>query len=1380
MKFNLYFVPQGAKVLKENNLFIIHYNEGTWQNPKHTKIELPSKNTVVLDTGNALEPGIIDHHQPNCGFENQCVASLVVEHGEKYLKHLLTQNEVNIVTHFIPDLDALGSVYFTMKFLNQEPFSFLDTQLAEYVNMVDMGKLILDPEKPVGIASLWLNYTNIKDYSIAFTQDFNKELVHKGLKFLDAVINVIRKDENPWTNEGFDQIEFLKDPIQNILKDTENYELDVENSITGIVELYNRDTRGMDEVEVIISKDAKSFLWKYLVRGDRKNTLFGEGFKLTALHMPGKKGVIISVDPNLPYSLKGLGVYLDSLELEHLLKTSSMNEVINGTEGSPRAGFHRNNPWYDGRGAHNFTIIDVPKGGTNLSETQINDAIFAYSLWDKYAELCNLETSKTHVFDTNSLNSFEQIEWNKRPFLGMNNENRELVLPYNQKLSLFQIESFLKADKLIPYNEVNGSEIEELCNNPINDVFILVHKIRDSLKKLHVTSYSNYEYITKSRYWSEMLAKFISDGFSFFDNRAYEVKKNDFIRAIEPYLNNTFAHTLLKECFSIPPASFAALFAKVESSIKKSDLIYEILSFQTSFPNAFLKENLQKYILNNEHVSTECKVLLEKMFFVPWSESIYEEIPIYAYNNLKNYVDDLLHLLASKSKNSDFISRINTFKKTDFKQIVETELVDCDFERIQDLRMFFEEGKGLLFHELFDENFKKLKLQKYEIIKRLNPKENGNLLNSLINLDFEFLKNAPFNAVRSRIEPIEKFGGELSKSLIPVNFLNELKLFEELASFDLLLGRIEQFVSMKELGNQDKYLQELNQLLFSFLRVITLYTNFNNTEELQDEIGISINKLAALRMFPSQLDRFETNQLREKLAVFVPVILDEISLPVDDLDVQIQNSLSQYELIMGQGGIMEELEKLPLYYRQRFTDIFAGFKSYYKERLNFFRSDLKLLIDESETGNEKKLTNRYIETCNNLINESVAFDWQELKDQVDSLEDNKDNQEIKATFYWKYFYWLSLNSSEDKDSLYHLNSEIRFAEGKSDENTFKIVENLPVPPIKEEISLYHLMVDFQLVNIIKHKPINLIHDSYDFLIEHFISKYHVDNVRETLARFSTKFPWYYRYLSDKKYLRMLFIILAILMLGAGAFDTNEYNGKLAPLSNWLETKLGNGLYLIISEVLAYSWGILISLSFILPVLFLLNYLYHRYILNEKPDESDKEEKLNFFQLIESIEGKRSHLLYIPFVIPLLIVVLQMSSPDTISLINKIEGFRFFSTLFLVVGLTILSVFNYVKERNSRMSSSWLIQRTEHMLWLHLIQSFVISIFVIDLILRFQVSIDDFNDDSGGLFFLGMSKYIQIKRGFIDVVIMPTFTMMITILTLFFSFFIEKIFGNQGE
>ena len=86
-------------------------------------------------------------------------------------------------------------------------------------------------------------------------------------------------------------------------------------------------------------------------------------------------------------------------------------------------------------------------------------------------------------------------------------------------------------------------------------------------------------------------------------------------------------------------------------------------------------------------------------------------------------------------------------------------------------------------------------------------------------------------------------------------------------------------------------------------------------------------------------------------------------------------------------------------------------------------SNLKLLIEESETGNETKLSERYIRTCNNLISDSVAFDWQELKDQVDELEAPG---EISNLFYTKYFDWLKLNALPDKKELYALNSEIRF------------------------------------------------------------------------------------------------------------------------------------------------------------------------------------------------------------------------------------------------------------------------------------------------------------------------------------------------------------------
>ena len=1374
MKFNHFFIPQGAKVVHDENLnlFTITYNKGTRENPIMEELKLHADSSIILDTGNALKPGIIDHHQPGCEFADKCVAHIVVNKGSSYLEHLLDKAEVNVVTHFIPDLDALGSVYFTLKYLRNEAFTFLDQQVADYINMVDMGKLSLDPEKPIGIASLWLHHTNIKDYSAAYTQEFNQDLLAKGLLFMEGVFKVIETDENPYTNEGFEQILAFEEPIKDILNDASNYRLDVENSITGIIEMYNSDTRGMDEVEVIISRDARSFLWKYMVRGDRNNSLFGNGFKLTCLHVTGKRGAIISVDPNYPYDLKGLGVYLDTLEITQLLNSEGIEEIINGVDGGPRSGFHRNNPWYDGRGTHNFTIIDVPRGGTMLSEVQINDAIFAYQLWPDYGVVCNINPVVQQPISQEDLDALIALPLEKRPQISKNSENKVIHSQIDEYLSVlckFQIDTFLSAPKLLRYDETFGTHIEALCLKPENDVFLNLDEIKTALKNIHSIAYNQYQHITKCKHWSELLSTYVANGFNFFNSRAYDKQKNEAINEISPYLNYTFIKGILNTCNSLPASAFAQLFIRVETSIKHVDLPYEMLGMQTAFPEAFSPESLQNLLQSNDNVSTTCQSILGHFAYERDDEPHFEEVPIYSFNSIKNYIDDLFHLL--NVEDPELKGRINRFKKTDFKQLVPEQQGEIKANELEILLETLSQGKHVLIEQVFGEKCKNLRVKKYQLINKVT---NPHVLSCLIKLDFEQLKQQSFGAIREQIGQLEK-----SSQNDPIldDFIKELKLFEELASLSMLVNRIDRFSSMNGAATSDDYLKALNKLLYSLLRVITLYTNFNNIDELQNELANAMGILNELRMMPMELDRFETSALREKMAVFIPVIVDEVNLPVNDLDLQIQRGMEQFELIMGQGGIMEEIFKLPLFYQQRFYDIFSGFKRYYKERLNFFRTDLKLLIEESETGNETKLSERYILTCNNLISDSVAFDWQELKDQVDELEAPG---EISSLFYSKYFDWLKLNASTDKKELYALNSEIRFAEGRSDEELTQIIINLPHPKSNEPIRIEELMMNFQLNDVIKHRPINLIHDAYDFLIEHFISKYHVDNVRDTLAQFSTKFPWYYRYLTDKKYLRMLFIFLSLFMLGAGAFDGTRYKDKLAPLAEWMNQHIGAKLFQFVSELFAYAWGLIISLSFIIPLVFVLNYLYHRYILREKPDENDKEKKLNFFQLIQNIEGKRSHLLYIPFVIPLLIVVLQMSNSDTIELINKIEGFRFFATLSLVVGLTILSVYNYVKERNEKMSTAWLIKRTEHMLWLHLIQAFIIAIFVIDLILRFQVDASNFETEDGGLFFLGMSKYIEIKRGVIDVVIMPTFTIMITILTLFFSFFIEKIFGGGNE
>jgi len=146
MNINYDFLPQGASVTVHEHHFSFTFNDGTikkWQ----------KDNSIIVDTGNKLQPGIIDHHQP--GSENSCVASIIAnDHKKEYVKHLIGKETVNIITHLVPDLDAIASCYFVKKIIKGAEMTEEDKLLAQYVNDVDSGKLTMDPEYPLSIASV--------------------------------------------------------------------------------------------------------------------------------------------------------------------------------------------------------------------------------------------------------------------------------------------------------------------------------------------------------------------------------------------------------------------------------------------------------------------------------------------------------------------------------------------------------------------------------------------------------------------------------------------------------------------------------------------------------------------------------------------------------------------------------------------------------------------------------------------------------------------------------------------------------------------------------------------------------------------------------------------------------------------------------------------------------------------------------------------------------------------------------------------------------------------------------------------------------------------------------------------------------------------------
>ncbi len=122
---------------------------------------------------------------------------------------------------------------------------------------------------------------------------------------------------------------------------------------------------------------------------EKGSLLFKSWARADNLHSPGEKGFVmlvvnynherttISVDPQTPFFLKGLGDLLEESEAR------KREESGRERQGEPRPGYAGPDPWYDGRNPlHNFTIIDTPRGGTVLTWEEIVAIVNKYQ--DKF------------------------------------------------------------------------------------------------------------------------------------------------------------------------------------------------------------------------------------------------------------------------------------------------------------------------------------------------------------------------------------------------------------------------------------------------------------------------------------------------------------------------------------------------------------------------------------------------------------------------------------------------------------------------------------------------------------------------------------------------------------------------------------------------------------------------------------------------------------------------------------------------------------------------------------------------------------------------------------------------------------------------------------
>ena len=373
LKFNYTFIPAGSAVSRDGDMLTI---KGAAKSPALT---FPYGRTFVLDVGNSLGEGVIDHHQP--GTENQCVASMIANDPDKWIgQYLKESDQYSLITHSTPDFDATASVFLAEQYIRTRSLPGFATEFGEYVLTVDSGKKKLDRRHIIEPFSLVLAISEtVHRVALIPFEDKDLKTLISNFKLFDAMFHILSEgasiEDFEWENlSGFqDQISLIKRDFSAYCEDL------AKRSQIHRIDLEHEKSLDTSQVDCLITHFPQSIMWKYLARGDMDNSPGHKGFTMTVAFLPSENTrAIIAVDPASKMTLKGLGLYLDYLEIKKLMVNNGFENII----GKKRAGFHRENPWYDGRSSmHNYTIIDAPRGGSLLDVDEITGAVLNSEIW---------------------------------------------------------------------------------------------------------------------------------------------------------------------------------------------------------------------------------------------------------------------------------------------------------------------------------------------------------------------------------------------------------------------------------------------------------------------------------------------------------------------------------------------------------------------------------------------------------------------------------------------------------------------------------------------------------------------------------------------------------------------------------------------------------------------------------------------------------------------------------------------------------------------------------------------------------------------------------------------------------------------------------------
>jgi hypothetical protein len=321
----------------------------------------PQPGTIVLDVGMKMVPGVIDHHQP--GAEPECAASLVVKHPGLVLDHIPTaEGLVKIITHRLPDFDALSSVFLALKLLELSRLDACMEKIGAYARLVDSASL------PANIDLAATPYSILRALFAGPRRaeaEINEARVAEGVKLMRFLYAKAEEGyeilENRMLYAGVERYERAMRKVEN---DYFHYLDDLTRSERILLNMPFSGEAGCRAVDGLVVRNPSSFLLKEWARRDFGASSLGEGFSFLLTNF-GDERYILGVDPEKGINLRGLGRRLNELEAR---KRETAGRPF------PLRWYEGNCPFFD------YRIIDSPQDGSLLSHGEVVACLKEFSL----------------------------------------------------------------------------------------------------------------------------------------------------------------------------------------------------------------------------------------------------------------------------------------------------------------------------------------------------------------------------------------------------------------------------------------------------------------------------------------------------------------------------------------------------------------------------------------------------------------------------------------------------------------------------------------------------------------------------------------------------------------------------------------------------------------------------------------------------------------------------------------------------------------------------------------------------------------------------------------------------------------------------------------